>query len=313
MLRSPSYCLEGVLEGANGPGQMYFSIGERQPAFGMSGAGGTAGMPPGGRTGPDGRIRICDLHPGDYELTAFDVLDSLRTFGKASVSITDGDVGKVRLTAAPCITVSGEVVWDGRAPEKPVQAKIQLWVMPATRPTFKHEADGLFPKSAIPGEFALPNLPMDNYVLRLFGVPDDLYVKDITYSGRSILHKPLNVGSAIGKATLRIVVATDGGVIAGKVTDKDGNPIPDASVTIMPAEAESEAILAAALDSEPADQNGAWSTKRLPPGKYYVVASSTPFDMTPESIGRLWQLHNRAQEVELGPGATVQVTLTPME
>jgi hypothetical protein len=314
MLRSPSYCLEGVLEGANGPRQMYFAIGERQPAFGMSGAGGTAGMPPGGRTGTDGKIRICDLHPGDYELTAFalDGNESVSVFGSTSVSITDGDVGKVALIPAPHLTVPGEVVWDGKAPDKPVQAKLGLWLMPVARPFFKHEPDGLFPKTAIPGQFSLPNLLMDSYNLRLLGVPDDLYVKDITYSGQSILHKPLNVGSAIGKATLRIVVATDGGVVAGKVTDKDGNPIPDASVTVMPANAESEAILAAALVSEPADQNGAWSTKRLAPGKYYIVASTAPFDMTPESIGRLWQMHTKAQEVELGPGATVQMTLVPM-
>jgi hypothetical protein len=313
MLRSPSYCVEGVLNGANGPAELYFWIAAKQPASGESATGGVILPPPAGKTGPDGKIRICDLHPGDYDLTALDGYESVKVFGSTPVSITDEDVRKVGLVPSPRLTVPGEIVWDGKAPEKPAQAKVQLWVMPATRATFKHESDGLFPKSAIPGQFSLPNLLVDTYNLRLLGVPDDLYVKDITYSGQSILHKPLNVGSAIGKATLRIVVATDGGVIAGNVTDKDGNPIPDASVTVMPADAESEAILAAALDAEPADQNGAWSTKRLAPGKYYVVASNAPFDMTPESIGRLWQLHTRAQEVELGPGATVQVTLTPLE
>jgi hypothetical protein len=302
MLRSPSYCAEGVLEGGAGPAELNFWV-NQQPANVHIAAG---------KTGPDGKIRICDLHPGDYELTAFKGYESVSVFGSTAVSITDGDVQKVRVTAEGRLTVPGEVVWEGKAPDKPVQAKIGLWLMPEGRAYFKHEADGVFPKSAIPGQFSLPNLLTGTYNLRYWGVPDDLYIKDITYSGQSILHKPLNVGSAIGKATLRIVVATDGGVIAGKVTDKDGNPIPDAAVTVIPAEAESEAILAAALDAEPADQNGAWSTKRLAPGKYYVVASSTPFDMTPESIGQLWQLHTRAQEVELGPGAAVQITVVPI-
>lgn len=304
MLRSPSYCAEGVLEGGAGPAKLNFWV-NQQPANVHIAAG---------KTGLDGKIRVCDLHPGDYELTAFDSFESLSVYGNTNVSITDADVQGVRIAAPRRLTVPGEVVWDGKAPDKPVEAKIGLWLMPEGRGGyFKHEADGVFPKSAIPGHFSLPNLLMDTYNLRYWGVPDDLYIKDITYSGQSILHKPLNVGSAIGRATLRIVMATDGGVIAGKVTDKDGNPIPDAAVTVMPANAESEAILAAALDAELADQNGSWSTKRLAPGKYYVVASSTPFDMTPESIGRLWQLHNRAQEVELGPGATAQVTLTPLE
>lgn len=314
MLRSPSYCIEGVLEGGTGPTEMHFWLGEQQPASGESGAGGVTMAPPGGQTGPDGRIRICDLHPGDYELTAFNDYKSISVFGTATLSITDGDVRKVRITAPPRVPVAGEVAWDGKAPEKPVQAKIHLWLMPVNRAYIGwDEGPGLQPKAPIPGEFSLPTMFTGNYIVRFFGLPDDLYVKDITYSGQSVLHKPMNVGGAVGKATLRIVVATDGGVIGGKVTDKDGNPIPDSSVTVMPAEAESEAALAASLVSEQTDQNGAWSTKRLAPGKYYVVASAAPFDMTPESIGRLWQLHTKAQEVELGPGASVQVTITPME
>jgi hypothetical protein len=117
----------------------------------------------------------------------------------------------------------------------------------------------------------------------------------------------------VGKATLRIVVAADGGLIRGKVADKDGNPMPDSWVTVVPAGAESEAMLAAAMESEQTDQNGAWSTKRLAPGKYYVVASAAPFNLAPESMDRLWQLHTTAREVELGPGASVQVTVTPIQ
>jgi len=307
LLRSPSYCIEGVLEGGAASAPLIFWLDEQAPTSGESEGGLQVFLvPPGGATGPDGKIRICDLHPGDYRLTAFDQTGN--AFGSTDIYITDGDVRKVRCAAVPRITVPGEVIWDGKAPEKPVDAKLRLWLtMNSLAPELPEQ-----PTSSIPGEFLFPRMPMNSYAVHLRGLPDDLYVKDITYSGQSVLHKPLNVGSAIGNATLRVVVATDGGVIAGKVADKDGNPIPDSWVTVMPAEAESEAILAAALVSEQSDQNGAWSTKRLAPGKYYVVASSTPFDTTPERIGRLWQLHTSAQEVELGPGATVQITLVPM-
>jgi hypothetical protein len=306
MLRSPSYCIEGLLEGGSASSPLIFQIDEQAPTSGESGGGAVYLVPPGGATGPDGRIRVCDLHPGDYRLTAFDQTDNV--FGSTNINIGDGDVRKVRCVAVPRIAVPGEVIWDGKAPEKLVDAKLRLWLtMNSLAPKLAEE-----PTSSIPGEFLFPGMPMNSYAVHFCGLPDDLYVKDITYSGQSILHRPLNVGSAIGKATLRIVVATDGGVIAGKVTDKDGNPIPDAAVTVMPASAESEAILAASLISEQSDQNGAWSTKRLAPGEYYVVSSTAPFDMTPESIGRLWQLHTKAQEVDLGPGATVQVPLVPM-
>jgi hypothetical protein len=306
MVRSPSYCIEGVLDGGGAPASLIFQIDDQQPTSGESGGGAVYLSPPGGVTGPDGRIRVCDLHPGDYRLMAFDQTD--KVFGSTDINIADGDVRKVRCAAVPRIAVPGEVIWNGKAPEKPVDAKLSLWLtMNSLAPRLPEE-----PTSSIPGEFLFPGMPVNSYAVHLRGLPDDLYVKDITYSGQSILHKPLNVGRAIGKATLRIVVATDGGIITGKVTDRDGNPIPDSWVTVMPADAESEAALAAAFESEQTDQSGAWSTKRLAPGKYYVVASGAQFDMTPESIGRLWQLHTSAQEVELGPGATVQVTVAPI-
>jgi hypothetical protein len=92
MLRSPSWCIEGVLEGGAGPAALFFWIGEREPTNGESGDSGLYMAPPGGRSGPDGKIRICDLHPGDYQLTAFN--DTQSSFGSATVSITDGDVRK---------------------------------------------------------------------------------------------------------------------------------------------------------------------------------------------------------------------------
>lgn len=305
MLGAPSYCIEGVLEGGTASMPLIFQIDEQWPTSGESAGGGVYLVPPGGGAGPDGRIRICNLHPGGYRLMAFDQTDNV--FGSTEINIADGDVRKIRLTAAPRIPVPGEVVWDGKAPEEPVQAKLTVWL---TANLLGIGSDR--PSPSIPGEFLFPTVAMNVYAIHLRGLPDDLYVKDITYSGQSVLHKPLVVGSAVGKATLRIVVATDGAVIGGKVADKDGNPISDFWVTVMPAAAESEAILAASLESEQTDQNGVWTTKRLAAGKYYVVASAAPFDMTPESIGRLWQLHTKAQEVELGPGANVQVTVVPM-
>jgi hypothetical protein len=50
----------------------------------------------------------------------------------------------------------------------------------------------------------------------------------------------------------------------------------------------------------------------LAPGKYYVLASRTPFDRTPETIGRLWGARDKGKEVELAPGATVEAVTSPV-
>jgi hypothetical protein len=42
------------------------------------------------------------------------------------------------------------------------------------------------------------------------------------------------------------------------------------------------------------------------------MASRDSFDVTPESIGKLWRARNRFTEVELPPSGTVQVSLKPI-
>ena len=309
LLRSPSYCIVGVLEGANGPAALIFFLDEQRPTDGMAFGRGMYTTPAHGSSGPDGKIRICNLHPGDYRLTAFDYEKPF--FGTSSVSITDNDARNVRVVAQPRLPVPGEVVWDGKPPDEPLDSTISIALYPPVGRGFMQGED-LQAKSSIPGEFSFRGLIMGDYPVDIRGLPDKLYVKDITYSGQSILHKTLSVGSGIGKATLRVVVSPDGGTMKGKVADKDGNAVPDCFIAVMPASADSEAEMTAAVDFEVSDQNGTWSTHRMAPGKYYVVASQFPFDLSPEGAARLWHARMSAHEVDLDPGAAEQVIVTPM-
>ena len=153
---------------------------------------------------------------------------------------------------------------------------------------------------------------MDEYALQVNGVPAGVYLKDVTYDGHSVLREPLRLGTALGEAGLRIVLARDGGSINAKVADKDGNPAADAYVVVIPASSSSEAMLAAAMLSGQTDQTGAWSSAVLPPGKYFVIASQLPVDKSPECIGKLQRSRNKAEEVEISPRSAVQVTLAPI-
>ncbi len=54
-------------------------------------------------------------------------------------------------------------------------------------------------------------------------------------------------------------------------------------------------------------------TGPLPPGKYLVLASGGPLDWTAESILRFWNARSKAKEVEIGPNATVQVSVEPVD
>jgi hypothetical protein len=269
-------------------------------------------MTPSGTSGADGKIRICDLPPGDYQLTAaqFSEADqSVPFFGTTTFTVTDRDVRGVKAGARARLAVPGEVVWYGTPPEQPVSSKISFFVQPLTRAPWGSESRALNNKASIPGDFSFPGLLLDDYELNVHGIPHDLYLKDITYGGLSILHEPLRVGSTMGTATLRVVVARDGGYVSAKVTDKDGNPVPDSYVLIMPSSVTSESALASNLISGQTDQNGVYSSDMLAPGKYLVLASSAAVDSTPDSIGKLLRSRSHAQEVEIAANGTAQITL----
>ena len=309
LTRSKAFCVDGVVEASGGAGALRFEIGETQPASGTVGSGGFYMAVPGGTSGPDGKVRLCDLHPGDYELTVSEQARgamSRSQFGAAIVTIGDRDVAGVRVALRPRIPVAGEVVFDGPAPETPVEGKLRLFVQAITRT----ERGNV--QASIPGEFAFEGgLLMDEYGLDITGVPTGLYIKDVTYGDRSVLNQSLRVGSAMGNAGLRVTLGRDGGSIAARVADKDGTPVADCTVVILPAAAANEAGLAAALKSGKTYQNGTWAGPTLAPGKYFVLATGETIDRSPETVGKLWKARNRGEAVELAPNGKASVTLTP--
>jgi len=310
LTRSPAFCLEGVLEGNSGPGAVHFNIAETQPHSGRSGDGGVYMATPGGTSGPDGKVRICDLHPGDYELTVSESnrggTGSRVQFGAAIFTIGDRDVTGLRVGLRPRLPVSGEVVFDGSPPDTPLTAKLRFAVAAITRTEYGDV------QSPIPGEFAFDGgLLMDEYGLDITAVPAGVYVKDVTYGDRGMMYQTLRVGSAPGGAGLRVILGRDGGAIGTRVADKDGNPVADCTVVILPATLSNEAEFAAALKTGKTDQAGAWSSPTLPPGKYVVLATGDTIDRSPEIIGKLWKARNRGEEVTLAPNGNPSVALAP--
>jgi hypothetical protein len=308
MSKGPSYCIEATLDGAS---DLRFEIAMRRPASGASGNGAFYTAIPGGEAGPDGKIRICDLHPGEYELTAAHWTPARQyapdAFSSTIVTVVDRDLPNVRLSARPRIPVPGEIVWDGAPPEKPVEGEVTIQLRSLTRTIYEST------KCGVPGQFSFPGLLADEYSVQFRDLPPSLYIKDIAYAGYSILGKPLPAGSAMGGAGLRVIVARDGATVRARVTDKDGNATGNGHVTLLAANAASEVALAAAMHSGQTDQNGIWTSGALAPGKYYAFATHHAIDRSPESIGKVWRSRSQAYELDLAPGVSANIILESRE
>jgi len=312
--KSPSYCIAGTLEGPKGPAELRFNIEALQPSSGISHAGGSYVAFPHGSTGSDGKFRICDLTPGSYRFTAIDrpsgsgLNPEFRSFVATNLTITDRDLQGLKFTAGPGVPLEGEVVLDGPTPEEPLKARLNIWLQPLLRTTIGENSSA---RPDIPGSFSFPSLPLDDYAIRVVGVPRGLYVKDITYAGRSIKDEVLHFGSAMPGAGLRVVVERDGGTLNASVADKDGNPLSDMHVILFPDEIPSEAAFAERVSSGLTDQAGQYQSAALAPGKYYIGATKEGFDFNVERVSRLWRSRNRFQEVNIPSGAPVSIRLEP--
>lgn len=315
VLRTASYCMDGEVR-STGSENLEFRIGPAQPTSGMSGDGGFFTVIPSGKVGPDHKLRICDLSPGDYQLTLAAIPEQSQQsagppayFSTTTFTVRDQDVHGVAANPRIPVKVPGEVVWDGTAPAESVKSKLGFWLQPLTRAPWMGESTDA--QTSIPGEFTFPALLADPYRVNSYRLPREFYVKEMTYGGASILHAPLQAGSGVGEAHLRVVLGRDGGFLKAKVADKDGNPVSDCFVILMPANALSEAALADEMIVGQTDQSGAYSSNALAPGKYYALVSPRSINKSPEDVSKLLQARSHAQEIEIGAGATVSVTLAP--
>jgi hypothetical protein len=75
----------------------------------------------------------------------------------------------------------------------------------------------------------------------------------------------------------------------------------------MPADITSPALLADSLIRASSDQNGNYTSDRLAPGKYILIATDSSIDSSVDSIDSLWAVRNKAQSVDLAPNGTVSV------
>jgi hypothetical protein len=304
--KARSFCIEANLSGPAGSSDLRFTIAPPRPHSGASGDGAMYMGQPGGKTGPDGKLRICDLPPGDYDLEAAQWptggLGGPDFLGVARVTISDRDVANVRVSALPKLTVLGEVVWDGPPPDKPLEAELSINLTSISR-TIRPSA-----KSKIPGEFAFDDMVLDDYSMVFRGLSGSQYLKDVTYGGQSIKNRTLRPGAAPSGAGVRVIVAPDGAFLGATVKTADDQPAANVYVFVFPA-VSTEADLAGSLVTGATNQNGSWKSPALAPGKYYVLAGDSPINKSPESIDKLMRSRTRAKEVTLTPNGTGAVTL----
>lgn len=218
----------------------------------------------------NGNFQFTGVPAATYTLTAsaelprkpttdmFDLmLNENRYTAQASLQVADTPVRNVQIAIEPGAEVTGHVTLEGEK-EKTVSGIQVVFDGGGERPIAGAARDGATFSVALPrGHYNIDHQTGAGIV------------KSVQLDGRDIFEDGLTI-TGPGKLPLEIVVTKTAGEVDGAVVDKDGMPVPGATVVLIP-----EARLRTHPDlflQVQADQAGRYEIKGVPPGNYKVFS-----------------------------------------
>jgi hypothetical protein len=323
MRRMPSYCLDATTFHTTVSGPMSFNLEEAEVLRVLSPINvGRARVT--GYSHPDGKLRVCDVYPGRFVLTAAPgfglVAAESATLKRIDVPVVvkSADVDLFGVSPKAPVTVEAEVVWDNAIPP---DSRLAMTVR--TSPNTGNW-------TPIGNRFTLKLVAAVHYSVIVTGLYARHYVRDVTYAAgegpeASIARSVLIPGEGGTTARLRIIVAPDGGMIAAQARREDGTPAASAMVLAWPDAATTDQAIAAQLVVGFTNEEGVFETGAMPPGAYRVLATSDPppywmhlpgdvpyLHKTPETLALLRRAHPNVPVVTVASYGTARVTLTPI-
>ena len=311
---SPSRCLAATLLTPRGPERLSFALEDATIAEAQERPFAT--LRRSGFTGPDGKLRVCDLYQGRFQLSAFNANTRLglpEYLSTSIVTITREENQDLKLLLDLPMTISGNIGWvDGTTEPDLPKAKVRIVLQPgglvAGRQVF------------IPGDFSFVADPTQQYSLMVYGIAPPLYIKDIVYGGTSILHRTFFPSHGDGR--LRIIVGRDSGTLTVAIPREDPGSPYGTWVVVMRSDVQSEAELATGVIAGHASVEGAFTATGLAPGTYYVLAGrgwlpgtvtlpagEVSLDKLPSTLSALIAVRRKAEKVEVSPNGTTYVKL----
>jgi len=131
---------------------------------------------------------------------------------------------------------------------------------------------------AADGTFTISGLGPGSYDVSVQGVPDNVYVRSITYGPFDSLFTPININNGTPVNQLNLDLAQSNAGAAGIVVDRVGRPVPGAEVVLVP---KGNRRRADRYRAATADAGGNFRITSIPPMDYAVLAFE---DIEPQSF-----------------------------
>ena len=245
----------------------------------------------------DGSFSRPGLPPGEYIFTAWNE----KEFGTLTVELGNDDVSGVVLTMTPVIPIAGRITFEGTRPVGVAQTAFV--VRPALAdggisPIAQHKPDWTFEIPTIRGRGVITA-----------DLPRGWFLKSVLLDGRDVTDTVLDFQTYQGK-TIEVILTQTPTEISGRVVDAAGREVTNYVAVAFAEDAQRWTRLTRHIASVRPDQQGRFSIRGLPPGRYLVAAVDYLQSGQERDPKTLERLRPRATAVTLTEGATRSVTVT---
>ena len=273
----------------------------------------------GNRVRRDGSFQLMNVPPGDYTLDVQQRPENARNlqgvslppleFASMPISISGGDIDNLAIMTTPGATVSGRVAYQG---EGTLKGPLQVTAAPpsGTSPTgmaISTRAVG-GGRVAPDGTFELRGLAGPQ-LIRVQQLPVGWMLKSITLDGADITDAPYEFRPGNSVTGLVVTLTDRLTEVTGSVRDSRGQPVGDYVLIAFPEDAKLWGAQSRFVQTTRPNQNGTFSIKGLPPGRYRAAIVPSLEDGLQHDPAVLEQLRPRAHGFLLAEGQTLHVNL----
>jgi hypothetical protein len=246
----------------------------------------------------DGSFSVGNLASGDYEMT----VTTPKEMGALRLTVAGADVSGVVVSMSPVVPLTGKVTFEGAPPVGIAQTAFVL--RPAVVETLGIPSIAQFKPD---WTFEIPSLAGAG-VLR-GELPRGWFLKAVRLDGRDVTDTVLDFQTYQDKA-IEVVLTQTATEISGRVVDAAGRDVPNYVAIAFPEDQQRWTPLTRAIASIRPDQQGRFSLRGLPPGRYLVAAVDYLQSGQERDLKTLERLGPRASAVVLAEGGTQNVTVT---
>ena len=257
------------------------------------------------QVGPDGRFSLNNVLPGEYVLTVRTPAanDQPAQEGRQMIDVAEADIDGLTIVAGGGGTVRGQVLSDDATPVPSVDrlivaARSLTWV--ARWSTLgRVNADGTFELKGVIGPVVLS-------VRTLTGA---WTLKTVEIDGRNVADDPIEVRHGETLNGIKIVLTTRTTHVRGGLLDDKRQPA-EGTVVIFPEDTSRWREDSRTVRAARPDQNGEFSIKGLPAGKYLIAAVDYVQDGQWYDPEFLADLRPRAEPLSLAEAESKRIDLT---